>query len=101
MAFMYCDPPAVVSRIQPAVDQTHAGSGTVTLASGATFQITTPKPANDQTEFLNKLKKTDHIQMCYAPPQHWADAGPTARMAIVGDLESKAYIYVLAYPTKK
>jgi hypothetical protein len=36
--------------------------------------------------------------MCYAPSQRWADAGPTARMAIVGDVESKAYIYVLAYP---
>jgi hypothetical protein len=98
MPFMYCDPPATIAHIRPAADQTHAGSGTVTLASGASFEVTTPHPANDQTEFLTKLKKTDRIQVCYAPPQRWADAGPTARMAIVGDLESKAYIYVLAYP---
>jgi hypothetical protein len=98
---MYCDPPATIAHIRSAVDQTHAGSGTVALSSGATFEITTPKPANDQTEFLVKLKKSDHIQLCYAPSQGWADAGPTARMAIVGDLESKAYIYVLAYPGKK
>ena len=98
MPFMYCDPPATVAHIRPAADQTHAGSGTVILAGGASFEITTPHPANDQTEFLTKLKKTDRIQVCYAPSQRWADAGPTARMAIVGDLESKAYIYVLAYP---
>jgi hypothetical protein len=95
---MYCDPPAIVAQIRPAVDQTHAGGGRVTLAGGATFEITTPHPANDQTEFVLKLRKTDHIQVCYAPSQRWADAGPTARMAIVGDVESKAYIYVLAYP---
>lgn len=95
---MYCDPPAAIAHIRRAVDQTHVGSGSVTLVGGASFEITTPHPANDQTEFLVKLKKTDRIQICYAPPQRWADAGPTARMAIVGDLESKAYIYVLAYP---
>jgi hypothetical protein len=98
MPFMYCDPPASIAHIRPAVDQTHVGSGNVTLSSGATFAITASHPANDQTEFLVKLKKSDRIQICYAPPQRWADAGPTARMAIVGDLESKAYIYVLAYP---
>lgn len=98
---MYCDAPATIAHIRAAADQTHAGSGNVTLASGASFEITTPHPANDQTEFLTKLKKSDRIQLCYAPPQRWADAGPTARMAIAGDLESKAYIYVLAYPAKK
>ena len=98
MPFMYCDPPATIAHIHQAADQTHAGSGTVTLAGGASFEITTAHPANDQTEFLVKLKKTDRIQLCYAPSQRWADAGPTARMAIAGDLESKAYIYVLAYP---
>jgi predicted secreted protein len=96
--FMYCDPPATIAQIRPAVDQTHAGSGRVTLSGGATFEITTPHPANDQSEFVVKLRQSDHIQMCYAPSQRWADAGPTARMAIVGDVESKAYIYVLAYP---
>jgi hypothetical protein len=95
---MYCDPPATIAQIRPAVDQTHAGSGRVTLTGGATFEITTSHPTNDQTEFLVKLRKSDHIQICYAPSQRWADAGPTARMAIVGDVESKAYIYVLAYP---
>jgi hypothetical protein len=98
MPFMYCDPPTTIARIRPAVDQTHAGSGRVTLTGGATFEITTAQPANDQTEFLVKLRKSDHIQICYAPSQRWADAGPAARMAIVGDVASKAYIYVLAYP---
>ncbi len=97
---MYCDPPATIAHIRPAADQTHAGSGTIVLTGGASFEITTPHPANDQTEFLTKLKKTDHIQVCYAPPQRWADAGPTARMAIAGDVESNAYIYVLAYPRR-
>jgi hypothetical protein len=101
MPFMYCDPPTTIADIRPAVDKSHAGSGTVTLASGASFEITVPKPSNNQTEFLNKLKQTDQIQICYAPPQKWADAGPTARMAIVGDLTTNAYIYVLAYPAKQ
>jgi hypothetical protein len=101
MPFMYCDPPATVAHIRPAVDQSKVGSGAVTLSSGASFQITTIHPRNDQTEFLEKLRKSDRIQVCYAPSQIWADAPPTARMAIVGDLESRAYIYVLAFPKPK
>lgn len=98
---MYCDPLATIAHVRAAVDQSHAGSGSLTLSSGASFQITTVHPENDQTEFIQKLKKSDHIQICYAPPQRWADAPPTARMAIAGDLESKAYIYVLAFPKPK
>lgn len=101
MPFMYCDPPAAISHIRPATDQSHAGSGNVTLASGATFEVTTPYPMSPDTDFIVKLRKSDHIQVCYAPAQRWADAGPTARMAIVGDLESGAYMYVLAYPRPK
>jgi len=96
MPFMYCDPPAAIVQIRPAVDQSHVGAGMIKLKSGATFQISTPD-SNDG-DFLKHLKKTDHIQLCYAPSQRWADAGPTARMAIAGDVESKAYTYTLAYP---
>lgn len=98
MPFMYCDPPASIIHIRPATNQSHAGSGIVKLSSGTTFEITTPYPESPDSDFLIKLRKSDHIQICYAPPQKWADAGPDARMAIVGDVESGAYMYVLSYP---
>lgn len=102
MPFMYCDAPSTIAQIRPAADETHAGAGRVTLASGATFEITVAHPANPspESDFVVKLRKTDKIQLCYAPPQKWADAGPTARMAIVGDLNNGAYFYGLAYPAK-
>ena len=72
----------------------------MTLVGGARFEITAPygSPPNPDSDFVVKLRKSDHIQLCYAPAQKWADAGPGARMAIVGDVESGAYMYALAYP---
>jgi len=96
--FMYCDPPTTIAHIQPATDETHVGHGTVKLTSGAQFQIGVPYSATGPDEFLITLRKTDHIQLCYAPTQKWADAGATARMAIVGDVESGKYTYTIAYP---
>lgn len=98
MPFMYCDPPTTITHIRPAVDDTHAGSGSVTLKSGASFQITTPK--GQDGDFVVKLSPSDKIQMCYAPHQKWADAGANARMAIVGNLNNALYIYTLSYPSK-
>lgn len=102
MPFMYCDPPARITFVKPATSDTHMGSGYVKLSSGATFSIITPFAAAYKPEalFVMKLRKTDRIQLCYAPPQTWADAGPTARMAIVGDVESGAYTYTRSYPGK-
>lgn len=103
MPFMYCDPPAAIVSIRSAVDDTHAGSGSVKLASGASFEISVARPAAPSSEsaFVVKLRKTDRIQLCYAPPQRWADAGANARMAIVGDLENGDYFFGLAYPSGK
>ena len=97
MPFMYCDPPTTIAHIRPATGQSHAQSGRVTLGSGATFEIGKPNGGPDDA-FLQKLRKTDHIQICYAPPQVWADEGPGARMAIIGDVETHAYLYGVATP---
>ncbi len=100
MPFMYCDPPAPIAHVRPATGPAHAQSGLITLASGATFEISTPhggaSPQGDP--FLVKMRKHDRIQICYAPPQTWADEGPDARMAIIGDVESRAYMYGVATP---
>jgi hypothetical protein len=100
MPFMYCDPPARVAHIRPATDQSHAGSGMVTLANGAWFEISVPGQS-PQGDFVVKLRKGDRIQMCYGPAQTWADEPANARMAIVGDLENQAYFYGTAMPAGK
>jgi hypothetical protein len=73
----------------------------VTLKSGASFEISMPEPNSPEGDFVIKLRKTDRIQLCYAPAQQWADAGPNARMAIIGDLDNKDYMYALSYPIPK
>ena len=98
MPFMYCDPPAAISHIRPATGDYHAASGLVTLASGTAFEIGPVEPRNNETDFVALLRSGDRVQMCYAPTQVWADAPPTARMAIAGNLRNGKYIYVLSYP---
>ncbi len=100
MPFMYCDPPSAVVRIVPPTGPSHAGVGRATLASGATFEIWMAQGNSPSDGFVVKLRKTDHIEMCYAPPQTWADEGPGARMAIIGDVEDGEYMYGVAYPAK-
>jgi hypothetical protein len=95
---MYCDPPTTITHIRPAVNESHAGAGLVTLKNGASFQITTTTAGGPDSDFVVKLRPTDRIQMCYAPPQKWADASANARMAIVGDLDNSMYMYTLVYP---
>ena len=87
--------------IQPAAGEGHADHGMVTLASGASFEINKYSYETPEGDFVVKLRKGDRVQMCYAPSQTWADAGPNARMAIIGDLENRAYMYGLAYPAQK
>ena len=84
---MYCDAPAAVAAIRKPVDTTHAGAGSVKLANGTSLEITKPDD-------------NDRVQICYAPPQHFADAGPAARMAIAGIVRTGDYIFTLAYPMK-
>lgn len=100
MPFMYCDPQSVIVHIRPATGPSHAQSGRITLASGAEFEISTPYggPSPEGDPFLIKLRKTDHVQICYGPQQTWADEGPNARMSIIGDVESGAYFYGVASP---
>jgi hypothetical protein len=93
---MYCDAPAAVAAIRKPVDTTHAGAGSVKLANGTSLEITKP----DDNEFALRLRRTDRVQICYAPPQHFADAGPAARMAIAGIVRTGDYIFTLAYPMK-
>ncbi len=99
MPFMYCSPPAAIVRVIPATGDSHAGLGEVVLSSGASFRITTPygEPSPDR-DFVVKMRRGDHVQMCYGPAQHWADADPSARMAIIGDLDDSQYFYGLANP---
>jgi len=95
MPFMYCNAPSAVATIRKPVVATHAGAGHVTLADGASFEITT-----DDKSFIVQLRKSDRVQLCYAPAQRFADAGPGARMAIAGNVRTGAYAYELAYPAK-
>ena len=99
--FMFCAAPSRVASMRKPVDATHAGAGSVTLASGASFEIEKGAPGQPPSEddtFFARLRASDRVQMCYAPPQRFADAGPSARMAIAGVVRTGDAIYVLAYP---
>ena len=74
MPFMYCDPPSPIAHIRPATGPAHYQHGLITLKSGATVEISVAK---DDT-FLTKLRPAHHLQICYAPPQQWADEPPEA-----------------------
>jgi hypothetical protein len=94
MPFMYCDPPSPIAHIRPATGPAHYQHGLITLRSGATVEISVA----DGEPFLTKLRPVHRLQICYAPSQMWADEPPDARRAIVGDLETKEYIYTVAVP---
>jgi len=100
MPFMYCDPPAHVVHIRPATGQSHADHGLVTLANGASFEITQSSYPTPDDDFVVKLRKGDRIEMCYGPSQTWADEPSRVRMAIIGDLENAAYFYGPATPMR-
>lgn len=97
MPFMYCDPPSPIAHIRPATGPAHYQSGRITLKSGATVEISQAKG----DPFLTKLRPTHHLQICYAPPQQWADEPADARMAIVGDVETGEFLYGVAVPGPK
>lgn len=99
---MYCDQPSAIVQIRRATGPAHYQHGIVTLASGATFEISTPYdgPSPIGDAFLIKLRRTDHIQICYGPAQTWADEPPSARMAIIGDVESSEYFYGVGFPSR-
>ena len=92
-AFMSCDAPSAVVSIRKPADATHAGAGHVALADGASFEVTT-----SDASFVQRLRTTDRVELCYAPVQRFADAGPTARMAIAGNVRTSDYVFELAYP---
>jgi hypothetical protein len=94
MPFMYCDPPSPIAHVRPATGPAHYQHGLITLKSGATVEISVAKGDT----FLTKLQPAHHLQICYAPPQKWADEPPEARMAIVGDVETGEYFYGVAVP---
>ena len=94
MPFMYCDPPSAIAHIRPATGRAHYRHGRITLESGASVEISV---ANGDP-FLTALRPAHHLQICYAPPQKWADEPPAARMAIVGDVETREYFYGVAVP---
>ena len=74
------------------------------LADGASFEITKAEAGagpSDGDRFVATLRKTDAVQVCYAPPQRFADAGPAARMAIAGIVRTGDYVIALAYPAKR
>jgi hypothetical protein len=98
--FMYCDAPTPITSLRPATGPSQAEQGYVRLRGGAAFEITTPYvPEPDpSSDFARQLRKTDHIQLCFGPPQHFMGAGSRARLAIVGDVETGASMYAIAYP---
>lgn len=99
MPFMYCDSPAAIAHVRPATGPAHYQHGQITLASGATIEISTATTQSGGTDpFLAKLRPAHHLQICYAPPQRWADEPPAARMALVGDVETGEYMYGVAIP---
>ena len=92
---MYCDVPAHVASIRKPVSAAHVGAGSVTLANGASFEI------SQGDGFIVRLRVGDTIQICYAPSQHWADEAPTARMAIAGNLRTGEYLYTVGHPAPR
>ena len=85
---------SAVTSIRPPADATHAGAGHVTLADGASFEITM-----DDKSFLVSLH-TAAIAFSSATRLRNAspDAGSRARMAIAGNTRTGDSVYELAYP---
>jgi hypothetical protein len=112
MPFMYCDPPAAIVEATPSsytVRAVNDRSGktprtnivTVRLASGVSFEVESDHGIGQELQewsFSKHLRKTDHITVCFGPPMaatNPAFAKLHDRFAIVGDVETGFFIYVL------
>ena len=109
MAFMYCDPPAAIIHAIPGAfsgpsAESRANPITtiaVRLASGVSFLVTSDVRGNGQEWlFSQHLRKADHVKVCFAPPMPPISGHPELakyndRYAIVGDVESGYFAYVL------
>jgi hypothetical protein len=109
MAFMYCDPPAAIIHALPGAfsgPSTESRANPITtievsLASGVSFLVTSDTRGNGQEWlFSQHLRKTDHVKVCFAPPMPSIPGHPELakyndRYAIVGDVESGFFAYVL------
>ncbi len=106
MSFMYCDPPVAIVRadsgsISATSAETRANPLATTfvrLANGVSFMVGSDVRSNGQEyTFVQRLRKTDHIKVCFGPPMPGsaADAKYNDRYAIVGDVESGSFAYVL------
>ena len=114
MPFMYCEPPAAIVEALPngfsgpseASRANPMATISVRLKSGVSFDVLNDVRGNGQEWlFSQHLHKSDHIEVCFAPPMPSISGHPELakyndRFAIVGDLESGYFAYVLTQRTK-
>lgn len=113
MPFMYCEPPAAIVEALPnsfsgpsAESRAHPMNQiTVRLKSGVSFDVLNDVDGNGQEWlFSQHLRKSDHIEVCFAPPmppiQGHPELATNDRYAIVGDVESGEFAYVLTQRTR-
>lgn len=107
MPFMYCLPPAAIVEALPNGFSGPSAESranpmktiSVRLKNGVSFDVDNDERGNGQEWlFSQHLRKSDHIEVCFAPPiralpGHLEMAND--RFAIVGDLESGEFAYVL------
>jgi hypothetical protein len=103
--FMYCQPPAAIVQASPdsisgpsALGRAHPlATILVRLKGGVSFDVENDERGNGQEWlFSQHLRKTDHIEVCFAPSEPPIAGHPeTSRFAIVGDVETGYFAFVL------
>ena len=115
MPFMYCLPPAAIVEALPNGFSGPSAESranpmktiSVRLKNGVSFDVLNDERGNGQEWlFSQHLRKSDHIQVCFAPPIPPFPGHPEMpkyddRYAIVGDVESGEFAYVLTQRKKK
>ncbi len=95
----FCTPPAIVSSIRYPTGPSHVQSGSVVLHNGVSFEIA--GDGGPQSDFVQKLRKTDRIEVCFGPTRKWADEGLNVRPALVVNDETKDFIFTFGEPPLK
>ncbi len=71
----------------------------VVLRNGVSFEVA--GDGGPQSDFVQKLRKTDRIEACFGPTRKWADEGPNVRPALVVNDETKDFIFTFGEPPAK
>jgi hypothetical protein len=107
MPFMYCLPPAAIVEALPNGFSGPSAESranpmqmiSVRLKNGVSFDVLNDVRGNGQEWlFSQHLRKSDHIEVCFAPPVRFPghpELATNDRYAIVGDVESGEFAYVL------